>query len=92
MKAEDYINDTIKNLKSHLEEKETAAVCNEVQSVARMKRNMKKFEMSLSKAEEKAQDCKADYQFRFNRPGFEADLQQLFKKNIKFIITTKQPS
>lgn len=54
----------------------------ETQNVKMMKKSMKKFKEMIDKLEQSAINVENDYQFWFNRPGFEKDISSLFTKNI----------
>jgi len=56
----------------------------ETPNVKQMKKSMKKFNEMIDKLEQSATNVENDYQFRFNRPGFEKDISSLFSKNIQF--------
>ena len=46
----------------------------ETGNVKVMKKSMKKFKEQIEKLEQSATSVENDYQFRFNRPGFEKDI------------------
>ena len=46
----------------------------ELDNMKYMKKTMKKFNESINKIEIASTNVENDYQFRFNRPGFEKDI------------------
>ena len=82
-KCEDYLADTVQAFDRHMKARELGDVCVEVNTMWNMRRNMKKFHNKLSQIEKQASQCENEYNFRFNWRGFERDLTQLFKHNVK---------
>jgi hypothetical protein len=67
-----------------MSERQFANVCREAASSKSMKRNMTRFRTQIGKIERAATYCENDYQFKFNRKGFEKDLGLMIAKNLSF--------